>query len=247
MDKATQCSPAPSPRPALVDAVVGTDDFPEDIDTTQPASHAHVDTADATAQCSIPQPERYLQFNPKHAPIMKHAEYLWDTDLVSLGVASPATVYRVELCHYGKEPTAAKKTLEHLNQCLPRIVATRTVPGKRKNFWVTNCEVPAARLHHLLLACTLNEALLMSATIGSFKRPENGQWYEYTVTRSLPLRPEPTVMPRHHHRSRPSWAPACCQTPADIRLSQPPWLWVVCFVRAIVFGCLRFFLSNYFL
>ena len=111
---------------SVIDAVVGTDEITEDMDTTQPASHAHVHTADAAAQCCIPQPERYLQFNPKHAPLTKHAEYLQDTDLVTLGVASPATVYKVELGYYGKEPTAAKKTLEHLNQRLPRIVATRT-------------------------------------------------------------------------------------------------------------------------
>ena len=61
---------------SVIDAVVGTDEITEDMDTTQPASHAHVDTADAAAQRCIPQPERYLQFNPKHAPLTKHAEYL---------------------------------------------------------------------------------------------------------------------------------------------------------------------------
>ena len=195
MDKATQCSPAPPPRHPLADAAVNTDEILEDMDTSQPATPAHVCTADAAAQCNIPQPERYLQFSPKHAPLKQHIEYLQETDLVSLGVATAATIYKVELGYTGKEPTAAKKTLEHLNQRLPRIVATRTVAGKRRNTWVTSCSVPAARLHHLLQACALNEALMMSATIGSYRSPENGEMYEMTFARSLPCDLSPQWCP----------------------------------------------------
>ena len=253
MDKATQCSPAPSPRPAVVDALVGTDEIPEDMEITQPASHAHVDTADAAAQCCIPQPERYLQFHPKHAPLTKHAEYLQDTDLFTLGVASPATVYKVDLGYHRKEPTAAKKTLEHLNQRLPRIVATRTVAGKRKNSWVTSCNVPAARLHHLLLACTLNEALMMSATIGGFKRPEGGQWYEYTVSRSLPCDLSPQWCPvTSVAASRPEHQPAARRQltsawashhDCELSASYVPLFW--CSVRMLSIFSLLIIFVNY--